>query len=111
VKATTSGEVGRNESAEKCAAATIALPTAVSDVTGDGFTNAVASGTRYNNEIVLGKTYSISGACFTANDIGSNNGWWYRNAATGHWAAATIFVQQTNQFGATRVSGGAGGCN
>jgi large repetitive protein len=111
VIASSSGEAGRNESPEKCTPATIALPTAVADVTGDGFTTAVAGGTRYNNEIVNGKTYSISGACFTSNDIGSNNGWWYRNAATGHWTPATLFVQETNQFGATRVSGGAGGCN
>jgi hypothetical protein len=79
---------------------------------GNAFATAKAGGFVYAGEVVNGTTYSINGACFTSNDIPSNNGWWYRNAATGHWMAATLFQDKTNQFNAPRVfGGGSSNCN
>ena len=75
---------------------------------GNAFDTPKAGGSIYKGEVVAGQTYSIDAACYTPNDIGSNNGWWYRNAATGHWAAATLFTDTTDGFGAPRVNGGAG---
>ena len=77
----------------------------------DGFSKPVAGGSVFNNEVASGASPTIDGACFTETDIGSNNGWWYRVASTGHWHAATNFTQKKNEFGAPQVNGGAGGCN
>jgi hypothetical protein len=106
----TDGADGRNTSAEACVPVTVAFPRATAENTADGFSTAVAGGSRFDNEVPAGSAVSISAACFTANDIGSNNGWWYRLASSGHWVAATNFTQKTNQFGAPRANGG-GGCS
>lgn len=111
VVAITDGDAARNRSGESCTPVPWPYHVAKAEITADGFTTAVAGGSVYNNESVAGTTYSIAGACFTSTDIGSNNGYWYKLAATGHWVAATTYVQKKNEFGAPRISGGGGGCN
>jgi hypothetical protein len=102
----------RSRSAPECAAFKLSLPIVVAESTGDAFDTAGAGGKRYDNEVVNNKSIAIDGACFRDPDITSNNGWWYRLAPTGHWAAATVFTKSVNEVGAPRVFGGAtSNCN
>jgi large repetitive protein len=106
----TDGADGRNTSVEECAPITVELPKVTAENTADGFTSAIAGGTRFDDEVKANSSYAISGACFTSSDIGSNNGWWYRLQSSGHWVAATNFALKMNQFMAPRANGGSG-CN
>jgi hypothetical protein len=98
----------RSRSTPACATKTISFPTVKAEDPGSAFDVAGAITPPFANEVVVGATYAINGACFRDPDIESNNGWWYRNAGTQHWMAATLFADFTNGFHAPRVSGGTG---